>query len=125
MPVKSVIFAIALIITVSFIVYLTETLVPLSVKSKMNTYCRNALLGMEIDGRLTEERKQELIDILEEIGLDNIQVAGTQSAPYGGSITLSVEADYTQSRLTGLLYRKDTTYHMEYRRSAIARRVIN
>lgn len=125
MTVKAVVFVIMFVFMIILLVYMVEFLPPLSVKSDMNTCCRNALLRMEVQGGMSEAVYNELEDSLKAMGLDNIVIHGTMGAKQGEEISLRVEADYAYSRFKSLFSRESVTQKMVYSKASISRKVIN
>jgi len=125
MPAKAVVSGITLIMIIAFLVFTVEFFIPLSVKSEMNTLCRNALLKMELEGGLRSENRLDLQEKLSGIGLSNILIDGTEQAKHGERIRLKVEADFVYSKLTGFFSRADVTQRMIYQKTSIARKVVN
>jgi len=125
MPSRVVVFGFIMVLAITVFVCMVEFFVPLSAKSDMNIRCRNTLIKMEIQGGLSQEERTKLLDELGEKGFRNTIVEGTPYAKQGDEITLQVEADYSSSRLTGLLVRRNETYRMVYNKTSTARRIIN
>lgn len=125
MPSRVLVTGIVLIIIVTILVFTIEFFLPLSLKGDMNILCRSTLLKMETAGGLSENDMLELQASLQNIGFTNISVAGTQNAKQGELLNLHVEAEYTGSRLTSLLSRKNMTQLMVYDKSSLSRKVVN
>ncbi len=125
MPSRAIVTGIVLVVITAILVHAVEFFLPLSIKGDMNILSRNALLKMETAGGLPESDRQELVTALEDIGLTNVSVEGTQQAKQGGLLKLRVEATYTGSRLTMLLKRDAYTQLMVYDKSSLSRKVVN
>jgi len=125
MPAKAVVTGVVLIIMVMLLVYMVELFLPLSKKAELDMLCRNTLLKMESNGGLSPADSMALRSELEKKGLVNVEVTATAAAGRGDLLTLSVEGDYTFSKLDGLFRRSDTTIHMVYNKFSVSRKVIN
>jgi len=122
---RAILFAIMLVILVVFLVVLVEHFEPLSAKADMNAYCRNAMIKMEIEGGLKNNICSELEAALAARGFTNIVINAPVSVPYGERMTLSVQASYTYSKLTGVFTRENVTQEMSYVKTTTSRKVIN
>lgn len=125
MPSKVVVSAITFILMITFLVFIVEFFVPLSVKAEMNIICRSTLLKMEIEGGLKGVDRDDLLLRMRDKGFINVIVEGTSQSKQGGKLELRVEADYRYNKLKGLFLRSYVTQHMVYKKSTIARKVIN
>jgi hypothetical protein len=122
---RVIVLGFILVIFITILVYMVEFFIPLSAKADMNTCCRNALLRMEMLGGLSMDDKSDLQNELESKGFFNTVINGTPFAKHGEEITLHVEAEYTHSKLTGLFIRRNISRQMIYKKTSIARRVVN
>ncbi len=125
MPSKVAVTGIVLVILIAFAVFITEFFIPVSMKSDMNAYCRNAVMKMEVEGGLTAEIREELIDKMTNRGFKNITVTGSEYAKHGEEMNLHVEADVEFSSLVALFGRNLVVYRMVYDKTFIARKVVN
>lgn len=110
---------------VAFTVFIVEFFIPVSMKSDMNAYCRNAVMKMEIEGGLTAKIREELIQKMTKRGFRNITIAGSENAKYGEEMNLHVEADVEFSRLVPLFNRTMVVHRMVYDKTFVARKVVN
>jgi hypothetical protein len=125
MPVRAAVTGIILIFMTAMLVSMVEYFLPLSKKAELDMICRSALLEMESAGGMNSERKGELKKELEEKGLTDVAVTATEQAKQQDMLSLSVEGDYSYSRLTSIFNRENVRLHMVYRKSSMSRRVIN
>ena len=125
MSVKAVVTAISILIMLLVTVFIIEVAVPITVRANMNTCCRGALLSMEINGGLLQQRKISLEIALAEMGFTDISITGTSSAKQGDELRLRVEGTYSYSHLLGLFTRETVNQVMIYERMSISRKVVN
>lgn len=125
MPARVIVTGVILIIMVVMMAFVVEFFLPLSIKSEMNSICRNTLLEMEVKGGLLEKEKTELQEKLQDKGLINITVTGTSSAKQGEPLNLHVEADYQANVFIDLFIRMKQIQHMSYDKTTMSRKVIN
>ncbi|NTV91418.1 MAG: hypothetical protein HGA22_13835 [Clostridiales bacterium] len=114
-----------IVISAALLMFLVEFFIPVSAKYNMDICCRSALLGMENSGGLLPEEKTLLEQGLAGAGFENISITATENAKRGGRLNLLVEADYSYSRLRGLLLRKTEVVRMIYDKTALSRKVVN
>ena len=57
MPAKAVVFGFVFVMLIGITVFITEMVVPMSAKARLNTRCRSTLIGMEINGGLTQQSR--------------------------------------------------------------------
>lgn len=122
---RVIVLGLILVVFITVLVYMVEFFIPLSAKADMNTCCRNTLFKMEIMGGLSADDKADLQNELEGKGFSNVIINGTYFAKHGEEITLHVEAEYTYSKLGGLFIRRNTSQQMAYKKTSIARKVVN
>lgn len=125
MPERAVVTGVVIILIIALVVFAVELFVPISAKTDMNTYCRQALMQMEIEGGLSPASRQELAEKLADRGFENIQITADEWAALGGKLTLAVEADYKYSKLTAFFVRTEEVAHMVYKKTCIGRKVVN
>lgn len=125
MSVRIIVTGVVLVVIAGMLVFTIEFFLPLSVKSDMNIMCRNTLLKMEMEGGLSEEDELELKNSLLAKGFNNVSVEGTENCKQGGILNLNVEVEYSGSKLTTLLNRKDVKQRMVYNKSSLSRKVVN
>ena len=125
MPARAILAAFMLVFMVAFLVFITEMVLPLAIKSRMNTACRKTLISMEIEGRLTYETEKILNDELIDMGFVNIRISADQQTFFGEVINLNVTCEYEHNTLTSFFARTYRVYNMSYKRSCIVRKVVN
>ncbi|HHY24640.1 MAG TPA: hypothetical protein GX527_10505 [Clostridiaceae bacterium] len=125
MPSKVIVFGISFVLLIALLIFMIEIFLPISTKNDLNTICRKTLLEMEMYGGMTTIMRDELISGLYEKGFESIVVQGTENAKFGQEITLWVEADYVYSRLRNIFIRENIIQKMVYKKTSIARKVIN
>lgn len=126
MPIKPIVWGIAIILMLSIIVVAVDYCMLLSLKFDLNTICRATMLKMENENGLSQDARNDLQSRLAEKGFSNINIIAPLTAMQGQDITLRVEADYSYNKLISIYAnRTSITQRMIYVNTSMARRVVN
>lgn len=126
MPIKPIVWGIAIIFMLSIVVVTIDYCMLLSLKFDFNSDCRAAMLKMENENGLSQEARNNLQEKLTEKGFSNINITAPLTAMQGQDITISVEADYRYNKLISVyINRTSVTQRMVYVNTSMARRVVN
>lgn len=122
---RIIIYAVLIVFLFALAVAILEYFVPLSAKFDMNVLCRSYLMKLEIQGSLSAQDISSLAGSLAGRGFSNISVSTAGGSAQGSTVTLTVDADYTFSRLVSVFSRSSSTQHMTFSKTATVRKVAN
>ncbi len=124
MSARIVVTGVLLVFLLLITVFLVETMIPLSIFSDFNEYCKIALIQMEAVGGMTPEIYDRLTEDLESLNLVDIYIEGTEDVKYGEFIRLYVTAAIKGQRMVSLLERALQYQYISYDKTSVSRRII-
>ena len=122
---KAVTFGILFVFFVILIAAMIEYFIPLAVYPDFMIDCRGTLLKMESDGGLSDTDKLTLKSKIEDRGFTNVTITATETAKFGEELILTVECNYSYSKITTLFSRSASVQHITYKKTTLSRKVIN
>ena len=87
--------------------------------------CRNTLLEMDLSGGLTELKKQELRETLEESGYLNVFIEASGEVQYGDWIALRVNAAIRTTLWNNLFQDEEGMLYFSYDQKIVSRKIHN
>lgn len=121
-----IVFSICIVLLFVLVVSCIEYFVPISKYGDMRDLCHSTLKSMEVRGYLPDEKKIQLRNSLENIGLKNIVISGNETMnKQGDDLNFRVEADFTYSKLKLYLSREEVTERFVYDRTSCQSKVVN
>lgn len=87
--------------------------------------CRTALLEMDLEGGLTDEKRLELKSNLECSGFLNVVIEAPEEVQYGEWITLNVDASTQTMWWNNLIQRKEGMLYFSYNQKIVSRKIHN
>lgn len=125
MPAKIAVTGIIMVCLFAIIAHMVELFLPIAAGSDFKTECRKALLKMELEGGLSAAAEDELRSRLISLGMASVKIDGTERAPHGEELMLSVEAEYGYSSISGIFTRETRIQKFSYDKRSISRMVVN
>ncbi len=122
---RVVVSVVILVMVMFLVVFMIEMFVPLSANLDFRDICRNYLMSMEFNSGLSIQCVSELKQELTNNGFVNISIDAPNTAKFGSTMELNVQAIYSMKTIAALFTREERMFDMAYKRKVIARKAIN
>jgi len=99
-------------------------IVPMFQRMEFDIACQSYLMRMEAGGGMTATQKSQLRQVLTEMGYQVNKLSASASAPYGGDLSLHVQAARTDRRIGPDLTMKEVVVSLSFYRTVVCRKIV-
>lgn len=99
-------------------------IVPLFQRMAFDLVCQSYLMRMESRGGMSSAQAEQMRSELTEMGYQVNSLTASASAPFGGDLTLYVQATRSDRRIGTDLAMKEVIVSLNYQRTVVCRKII-